>query len=774
MNTLSLQPSEATPIGASCFSFASESGQTVYFSNLEPFDFHDEDDRAARLLRIARFAESGVPRPDLQAAFGVGRATVQRAVNKLRQHGEASFYAPRRGRGTSVIVGETAAAAERLLAAGMSGAAAARELGVSVATLNHNRRKGFIGNRRPGGGQPPAAAETAPPETSATPAAGVPDGEDTGPAAADLLDRGARDRRDRAAPMGRGARDHAGRVAASTGALLEAPPRFDEPLSAVARGGVLAALPMLLREGLLDRADAFLSMPKGYYGRTSVLVLLAFLYMARVRNPEALRHQAPGEWGAVLGLDRCPEAKTLRRKIRLLAADVQQVRNWQGALTQAWMNDQPDVDATVSVDGHVKVYTGRKGRLPKHFVSRQKLCLPATTSYWVNALGGRPLLCLNKDLDAGMAQALEHDILPALAALGLPGPAAPDLTVARDAGPALTLVFDREGWSPALFTRLARRGIAVITWHKGFKGGDWPETAFRTVEVPIRGPGAVRTTRVRLAEQRIRLNKGPEVRQIRRLLDSGRQVPLVTTDFRIPIEQAAGALFSRWAQENFFKTMRQEFNLDALPVHGLAELDPEARIVNPARRALERRISRLRARLGTLRNRIADLRRGTPSDAAAAAARRLQAESETLDAEREALKLRRRETPTHIRAADLEEHERLDALPSGEKLLLDCIRMIAYRAETRMMAAVAVAQGKKQRPRRPLRALFQSDADIIPEPDAGILRVRILGTASDAGDAAFRGLIEELNQTRTIFPGTTLRMVYELPACPATTAAPAS
>ena len=80
-----------------------------------------------------------------------------------------------------------------------------------------------------------------------------------------------------------------------------------------------------------------------------------------------------------------------------------------------------------------------------------------------------------------------------------------------------------------------------------------------------------------------------------------------------------------------------------------------------------------------------------------------------------------------------------------------------------MMPVVAQALGKVQRPRRHLRALFQSDADIIPEPDNAILRVRILGTASDAGDNAIAGLLQELNQTQTIFPGTNLRMVCELP-----------
>ncbi len=58
--------------------------------------------------------------------------------------------------------------------------------------------------------------------------------------------------------------------------------------------------------------------------------------------------------------------------------------------------------------------------------------------------------------------------------------------------------------------------------------------------------------------------------------------------------------------------------------------------------------------------------------------------------------------------------------------------MIAYRAETRMMPAVADAQGKKQPSRRFLAELFQSEADIAPEPDNGILRIRIIGTASGA------------------------------------------
>ncbi len=639
--------------------------------------------------------------------------------------------------------------ADRLLAQGLGGAETARRLGLEAVTVNKCRRGGLIGT-----GPADAGKEEAPDSAvSGGPEAGE-----------GMIGRGERDGRDREAPMGRGARDCAGRVAASAGGSAGAVPDFPEPLPAVAGGGVLAALPALPREGPLKRPQALLPDPGGYYGTAVIPLFPAFLFPARIRCAGAVRSLAPGEAGAVPGLDRCPEAKTLRRRVRLLAANADAVRSWQDSLASDWLAETPE--ATLSVDGHVKVHAGRRGRLPKHFVSRRKPCLPAAADYWVNALGGRPLLCMHKDLDPALAGVLGDDIMPALERLGIPGPDAPDPT-GEDADPALTLVFDRGGWSPALFRRLAGKGVAVITWHRNFRGEAWPEEGFRPFSVPVTGPAASRGTGARPAGRRIRLRDGPEVRRIRRLPGSGRQIPLVTTDFRMPVEQAAGALFPRWSQENFLKAMRTEFNLDGLPVHGLAEQDPEARVVNPLWRSLDRDIREAARAVAALRARIADLRRGEPSDSALGRAERLRIECEAADAAREGLKRKRRETPTHVAAG--EPGEPLDALPSKERTPLDAIRMIAYRAETRMMTAVGAAQGRKQRPRGPLKALFRSDADIIPDPENGTLRVRIPGSSCDAADNAVAGLLRELNETRTVYPGTGLRLVYELPGKPAGT-----
>ena len=109
-------------------------------------------------------------------------------------------------------------------------------------------------------------------------------------------------------------------------------------------------------------------------------------------------------------------------------------------------------------------------------------------------------------------------------------------------------------------------------------------------------------------------------------------------------------------------------------------------------------------------------------------------------------------------APDLPEQDRLDALPVGGRLFMDAVRMTAYRAQTRMMAPVISAQGKNPNARRLLRALLTSAANIIPEPTeaaAGPRQRRLRPHARCP-------LTKELNATRTIYPGTELRLVYEL------------
>jgi len=138
--------------------------------------------------------------------------------------------------------------------------------------------------------------------------------------------------------------------------------------------------------------------PKGDYALDSLFLLLAFMALARLKSIESLRYCAPGEWGKLLGLDRVPEVRTLRKKLQLLARD-ERPEQWSPELCKRWMEAAPEQAGTLYIDGHVRVYNGHRTRLPRHCVARQRLCLRATTDYWVNAMDGQPFFMVKQAVD---------------------------------------------------------------------------------------------------------------------------------------------------------------------------------------------------------------------------------------------------------------------------------------------------------------------------------------------------------------------------------------
>jgi hypothetical protein len=69
----------------------------------------------------------------------------------------------------------------------------------------------------------------------------------------------------------------------------------------------------------------------------SIFLALALLALVRCHSLEQSRYLCPGEWGKLLGLDRMPEVKTMRRKISELCARDGQAAQWQSRLAREWM-----------------------------------------------------------------------------------------------------------------------------------------------------------------------------------------------------------------------------------------------------------------------------------------------------------------------------------------------------------------------------------------------------------------------------------------------------
>ena len=170
------------------------------------------------------------------------------------------------------------------------------------------------------------------------------------------------------------------RALAPWGLLDEATP-VSTPAARVPLAGMLAALPALEATGLLACAPGCLRSVAGRVLRAG--------HDAFRRCPPRLAGQpraegagrfSPHDLGRVLGMDRAPEAGTIRRKIAQLAVQGKAGDLLAGmAATHLVRTDEDDDQAglVLYVDGHVRAYQGTQP-VAKTRVSRLRFPAPAT------------------------------------------------------------------------------------------------------------------------------------------------------------------------------------------------------------------------------------------------------------------------------------------------------------------------------------------------------------------------------------------------------------
>lgn len=556
------------------------------------------------------------------------------------------------------------------------------------------------------------------------------------------------------------------------GAKLEFAATDDVP-----QAGVLCALPALLTEGLLRHTRTFYALAPGFYPLEAIFLYLALLALVRCRSLEQTRYQAPGEWGRMLGLDRLPEVKTLRTKIAALCATDGRAAQWQSCLAKEWIEAAVDPADAASVglfyvDGHVRVYHGSLTPLPRRYVSRERLCLRGTTDYWVNGLDGAPFFVVTQPVNSGLISALRGQVIPqllaataspttALAAADAPVAAGSSVALAADTPPRFTLVFDREGYSPELFTELKTEGIAILTYHK-FPAAAWPETEFsaHAVRLPT-GEVVIRE----LAERGTRLSNHHWVREVRVRHADAHQTSILTTHPQLDLPAIATRMAARWSQENFFKYMLENFGLDRIIEHGTTSLPDTTLVINPAHRRLEadlRRhraiLLRQRAQLGALALPAAPTEKENAAYLTRGGELREMIAAET--ARLEARKAQRVDTPKKITLKELPEHERFAQLCPESKHFIDTIKMIAYRAESALAGEVRETLARTDDARALLRRLFMTPANLRPDYAEKTLTVELHRCGSALQDATIAQLCETLTATETTFPTTNLRLIY--------------
>jgi transposase len=687
------------------------------------YSCRESDLYAVRLAQGIIVTQTATTPGELAKALNINRTTVYRNLKMYQQGGPAALIIDKKSnRNAYKLNGKTKGQVQTLLNKGYSLKAAAKKVGITEGSIRYAIKKGTIVRKEQQAEKPQTHQK--------------------------LKSASQRSTEDSNCGIGIGAKREFERVLASTGKLFEATPHFSAS-EGVGHAGVLLALPALARVGLLEAGKkAYGALHKGFYGLQSVLLTLSFMALLRIKTPEQLKRCNTGELGIVLGLDRAPEVKTLRRKLKEMG-----LRNKAGEflsfLSKRWADQDKDVIGFAYVDGHVRAYNGRKHKLPKTHVARRRLCMAATTDFWVNDANNEPLFFVTAQANDSLLSMLEKEVIPELKKLA-------------GKGNRVTLVFDREGWSPKSFEKWFKADIDIITYRKG-KYDPWPEDCFIEVESHIRG----KAVKYLLGERSIKINKNFWIREVRRLCDDGHQTSVITTRQDLSYVEVARRMFFRWNQENFFRYMREEYALDHLVTNNVEPSDVERLVPNPDKKEKRKVINGLKRELEKLKKEYGD--KAFKNDETHRPTMRgfnianagYKKKIRQLEKEIEKSEIELKQIPGKVPVKQLLAEHEIVRLETERKMFTDGIKMICYRAETCLYNLIAPFFARNNDEGRAfLKSVFQQPADIIPDKAQRIINVNFHTMSTPRANRALNQLCDVMNQESYVYPGTRMKLVF--------------
>jgi hypothetical protein len=746
-------PSDTVVINARCTLRTEEEQRVVVVGGLPVYHYCTAD-AVAEAYAMVMLVESGfAQQTEVARAFGKSERSVRRYEERYGQAGMGGLGRPggwRRGRRR--ISGKRLRLIERLKSAGLSNRAIAQRLGV-----NENAIRKLVGpSKGDEGTQLALVSETrgppiGPPTISPVSVTPIGSFVDQAPATnecvqdAPVIEEEAGEDDPVSMSLDPDAGDRTlDRQLAHAGLLDDAAPRFRDG-ERIAGVGALLAVPYLMHSGLLRIArKLYGGIGPAFYGLRTTLVTLFLMALLRIQRPEQLKERDPVAFGRVLGLDRAPEVKTLRRKLTRLAA--QHCAEPLGAeLARVRVAQRGELMGFLYIDGHVRVYHG-KHTISKAYVARRHLAMPATTDYWINDRAGDPLLLITAELDASLAKAFPELLRAVRATVG---------------ERQVTIVFDRGGWSPKFFRTMIEQGFDLLTYRKGKSRLIDPRRFVRR-RAKLEGCWVSYD----LHDQAVRFLKGKlRLRQITRLCEGGgHQTQIITNRWDLRDIELAYRMFDRWRQENYFKYMREEFLLDALVDYRIEPQDPTRTIPNPERRALDKQIRGARTQLADLERQFGAAAADNPEQhrptmrgfkiAHGKLGKQLRAARDRL----RKLIDKRRNVPKRVAIRDLSSAA-VVKLASERKHLTDLIKMLAYQAESDLLNLLQPHYRRAEDEGRTLlHELLAATGDIHVTKDE--LQITLAPLSSPHRTRAAQALCELLDQTATVFPGTRLRLRF--------------
>ena len=736
-------PSETIIINVRC-SVRVEADQRVIVVGGLPVHHYCAEDAVAEAYAMVFLVDSGfAQQTDVARAFDRSVRSVRRYQRRYAQGGMAALaqdvgWRPGRRR----ISGKRLHSIETLRSEGMSNRAVAHRLGVT-----ENAIRKLVGPSRPvEAAQLVFAAKVAdlmplPPAVCSVDDGAAVEGNVVG---CDATVASANDAEPVPLSVDHDPSDRSfDRQLAHLGLLDDAAPLFRD--GTVGGLGVLVAVPCLIESGLFRISrKLYGEIGPAFYGLRTTLLTLLLMALLRIKRPEHLKEKDPAALGRLLGLDRAPEVKTLRRRLTRLAA-YHCAEQLGTELARERANRRGHLMGFLYVDGHVRAYHGKREITSKAYVARRHLAMPASTDYWINDRSGDPVLVITGEMDAALAKVFPRLLEEVRHLVG---------------EQRVTIVFDRGGWSPKLFATMIKSGFDVLTYRKG-RCRRINERRFTRRVAEFDGS---RVDYI-LHDQPVRFLKGTlRLRQVTRLCNSGHQTQVITSRWDLSDVEVAYRMFDRWTQENFFKYMREEFLLDALVDYQIEPEDPTRTIPNPEHRTLDKEIRAARVDLGKLEREygaaavVNDPRRRPTMRGFKAAHSRLGKQMHAARTRLAQLLEKRRGVPKRIEIRDLSQ-QAVVKLATERKHLTDIIKMLAYQAESDLLTFVRPHYARAdQEGRTLLHELFNSTGDIrVCDRE---LHIILDPLSSPHRTHVAQALCQILDQTPTLFPGSRLRMRF--------------
>ncbi|MDI3196343.1 helix-turn-helix domain-containing protein [Pseudarthrobacter sp. AL20] len=739
----------AVPVGAAV-SLAEDADGGRIFLHGQLIYAWDDGDTATRRFAAAKLADmKAATVTEVAAGFGVDPGTLWLWRRELKASGVAGLVPEKRGpRGASKLTPALISDIKVRRAGGDSFRTIAAAVDVSIFSVH----RALSMDTADGADTPAVPAGQGAAQTGPKPAQREAEADSTMAEAAKEL------------PVLPAPADRSGERAWARSGLLECAAPVFAPAARVPLAGLFLALPALERTGLLECAkETFGALPNGFYGLETILTGAVFQALAGEPRAEGITRIDPAALGRVLGLDRAPEVKTLRRKTAALAS-----RGKAGDLLTAMAarhlngSAEPgqDLAAVLYVDGHVRAYQGTR-KIGKIHSTRLKFPVPATEETWVADTAGSPVLVVMAEPGAALTGELRR-LLPQLR------------TIIGDDRRVL-VGFDRGGWSPSLFQHMAENNFDVLTWRKGPTEDVQPSHFAEVTHTDEHGQ--TRTWEAADTQVGVPVGTTGEVfpmRQLSRQVNTpgggSRQIHILTTNTNMPAGEIIYRMGARWRQENYFRYARIRFALDSHDAYTSSDDDPERSVPNPAKRKAYQQVLAAKTRYEKT---LAE------TDAAMLAARTpppgtstvlitntihnaITADLLTAETALETAQTAHREIPARVPLGEIAAGQQV--LETETKLLSHAIRMAAFNTASTLAREIRTNTGYARgddEAHALIRQALTHSGDIDPRID-GYLTIRLDPLPTRRATTAISELCAHLTATETRYPGTDRILRFEI------------